>query len=106
MKKVLGVISNILSVFLIGPFSFYFFILGLLFITGVDFTWSFSCIINIVSNLMFLCALPACVIGIILSVVFRKKGKYKESYFIQLLPFASVITGVFLLVVSMIWSNP
>ena len=106
MKKVLGVISNILSVLLVFPFSMYFSALGLMFITSIDFTWSFSCIINIVSSVSFLSTLPVCITGIILSIIFRKKGKYKENYLIQLLPFASVIIGVFLFVVSMIWSNP
>ena len=106
MKKTLGIISNILSVLLVGPFSIYFSVLGLMFITSIDFTWSFSCIINAFSSVSFLCTLPACIIGIVLSIIFRIKGKYKESYLIQLLPFVSVIVGVFLFVVSMIWSNP
>ncbi len=105
MKKVLGIISNILSVLLVGPFSIYFSFLGLMFITNIDFTWSFSCIINTVSSAFFLCTLPACVIGIILSIVFMIKGKYKESHLIQLLPFVLVIIGVFLFVISMIWNN-
>ena len=105
MKKTLGIISNILSVLLVGPFSIYFSVLGLMFITSIDFTWSFSCIINTASSVALLFTLPACIIGLILSVVFRKKAKHKESYLIQLLPFASVSIGVFLFVVSMIWSN-
>ena len=50
MKKTLGIISNILSVLLVGPFSIYFSALGLMFITSIDFTWSFSCIINAFST--------------------------------------------------------
>ena len=106
MKKALGVISNIVSVFLVGPFSIYFSSLGLLFLIHSDFAWSLDGIIYTLSSVSFLCTLPICVIGIILSIVFRKKAKYKDSYLIQLLPFASVITGVFLMVVSMFWSNP
>ena len=106
MKKTLGIISNTLSVLLVGPFSIYFSVLGLMFITSIDFTWSFSCIINAFLSVSFLCTLPACIIGIALSIIFRIKGKYKESYLIQLLPFVSVIVGVFLFVVSMFWSNP
>ncbi len=106
MKKAMGIISNILSVLLVCPFSLYFSVLGLMLISCIDFKWSFTPIINTVSSVNFICTLPACITGIILSIVFRIKGKYKESYFIQLLPFASVIVGVFWFVVSMIWGNP
>jgi len=106
MKKALGIISNILSLFLVGPFSFYFFVLGLMLMKGVNFTFSFLFMINALPSVCFLCALPALLVGIILSIVFRAKGKYKQSYLIQLLPFAFVSAGVFLFVTSMFWSNP
>ena len=106
MKKAFCIISNILSVFLIGPFSLYFSALGCMFITSINFDWTFICMINLILSVAFLCALPLCIIGIILSIAFRGKEKYKESFLIQLLPFASVIVGIFLFVVSMFWSNP
>ena len=106
MKKALGIMSNVFSVLFVVPFSLYFSFLGLMFITCIDFTWSFSCMINILSSVSFLYALPSCIIGIVLSIVFRIKEKYKESYIIQLYPFACVLIGVFLLVLSMIWGNP
>ena len=106
MKKALGIISNILSVFLVCPFSFYFSALGLMFTSSINFSWSFSCIIDTVSSVSFLCTLPACIIGIVLSIILRLKGKYKESFLVQLLPFASVLIGVFLFVITMFWSNP
>ena len=43
---------------------------------------------------------------IILSFIFIAKKKYKKGFMIQLLPFASVISGVFMMVVSMIFGNP
>ena len=106
MKKTLGIISNILSILLIGPFSIYFSVLGFLFSTHMDFSWSIFSAINVIAIVAFIWTLPACVIGIILSVIYRKKGKYKESYLIQLLPLAVAIIGVFLFVIGMFWSNP
>jgi hypothetical protein len=47
-----------------------------------------------------------CIVGIILSFIFIAKEKYKKGFMIQLLPFASVISGVFMMVVSMIFGNP
>ena len=106
MKKTLGIISNILSVLLIGPFSIYFSVLGFLLLTHhVDFSWSIFSAIDAIATVAFIWTLPACVLGIILSVIYRKKGKYKESYLIQLLPLAVAIIGVFLFVIGMFWSN-
>ena len=105
MKKTLGIISNILSVLLIGPFSIYFSVLGFLFSTHMDFSWSIFSAINFIGNVAFIGTFPACVLGIILSVIYRKKEKYKESYLIQLLPLAVAIIGVFLFVIGMFWSN-
>ena len=73
MKKALGVVSNILAVLLVGPFSFYFSFLGLLFLIHSDFDRSLGGIVYTLSSVSFLCTLPICVIGIILSIVFRKK---------------------------------
>ena len=106
MKKTLGIISNILSILLIGPFSICFSVLGFLFLGLMDFSWSFFSVINVIATVAFIWALPACVLGIILSVIYRKKGKYKESYLIQLLPLAVAIIGVFLFFIGMFWSNP
>lgn len=106
MKKTLGIISNILSILLIGPFSICFSVLGFLFFTHMDdFSWSFFSVINVIATVAFIWTLPACVLGIILSVIYRKKGKYKESYLIQLLPLAVAIIGVFLFIIGMFWSN-
>ncbi len=106
MKRILGIISNIFSIIFVGPFSIYFGFLGLLFFTHSDFTWSITGIINIVSSVAFMCAPLLCIIGVVLSFIFRRKGAYAYSYLIQLLPFASVLTGIFLMVVSMFWNNP
>ena len=105
MKKTLGIISNILSILLIGPFSIYFSVLGFLFSTHMDFSWSIFYAIDVIATVAFIWTLPACVLGIILSVIYRKKGKYKESYLIQLLPLAVAIIGIFLFVIGMFWSN-
>lgn len=105
-KKIAGIISNVFSVVFMGPFSIYFGFLGLLFLSILDFSWSIINIINLCSSMLFLCTPFLCIAGIILSIIYRKKDKYKISYLVQLLPFLSVISGIFLMVVAMIWGNP
>lgn len=106
LKKILGIISNIVSLVFVTPFSFYFGVLGLLLLSSTDFTWSFLCIIQTISSALFICAPLSCILGIILSVIFRKKGNYKNSYLIQLLPFMLVLLGIFVMVTTMIFGNP
>ena len=105
VKKVWGIISNIVSALLIYPVYLYLFFLGLMFISFTGFDWSVSRIFTIISGASFMCALPACIVGIILSVIFRAKDKYKASYLIQLLPFVMVLQGAFTFVISILWGN-
>ena len=105
MKKAFGIISNLVSAIFIGPLAFYFSVLGLMMTTLITYSWSFLCIVQIVSNLSFLAAFPACVTGIIWSFVYRKHGEYNESYLIQLLPVVYIVNGSFFFITSMIWGN-
>ena len=105
MKKLFGMISNIASIILVGPFSVFFSFLGLMFLVYSDPTGSISEILVVLCGGLFLCTPLFLIVGLILSIIFRKKGKYLESYLIQLLPFASVISGVFLMVMAMFFGN-
>ncbi len=105
MKKLFGIISNIASIVLVGPFSVYFSFLGLMFLVYSDPAESITKIFLVLGGGLFLCTPIFLIVGLILSVIFRKKGKYIESYLIQLLPFASVISGVFLMVVAIFFGD-
>ena len=106
MKKIMSIISNILSVIFVCPFSLYFSTAGLIVLSITDFNTTFIDILNTIAGISWICTLPVCILGIVLSCIFRGKEKYKESYLVQLLPFVFVIIGVFAFVVSIIWGNP
>ena len=108
LHKIAGLLSNAASVVLVGPFSLYFGALGLVMLASAtgSITWSVVDVLGCLSCVLFLCTPLLLIVGILLSVLFRKKNQYKNSYLIQLLPFASAIAGIFLFVVSMIWGNP
>lgn len=102
-NNVFGFISNIFSLIFVGPFSLYFSVLGFMFLCSIDPAWSIAKIISLFSGILFLITPILCFVGIVLSVIFRKRGRYKDSYLIQLLPFFSVILGVFMLVLVMVF---
>ncbi len=57
-------------------------------------------IIALVASVILICTVLFCLAGIIASVVLLKKGKYKLSFTIQFLPFATVFFALFLILVS------
>ena len=105
LKKIIGMMSNIASLVLVGPVSIWFAFLGLLFLTYGLATLSVASVIFVIAGILFLCTPVFCIVGIILSIIFRRKNQYKKSYLIQLLPVASVIAGIVLTFVSMICGN-
>ena len=101
LKHFLGIVSNIFSFIFGGLFSFFFCALGIVFALSTPSHWS-----GVIGVVLFLCSPILCITGIVLSIVFRRKGRYRDSYLIQLLPFASVIMGIFWLFLSMLLTNP
>lgn len=106
MKKIFGIISNVISLVFVFPFSAYFFLLGLLLLSLDSFTISLANLLTLTAMALFIISPLLCILGIVMSVIFRAKGKYLYSYLIQLMPFVSIVLGVFLGVVTMIWCNP
>ncbi len=100
-KKLLVVISTLASLIFVGPFSLFFGILGLMLLCFMKYVWSIECIAMILSGISFLVAPILWLVGIILSIIFRKKGKYKANYLIQLLPLATVSSGFCVMAISM-----
>ena len=105
-KRILLILSTIASIVFVFPFSIYFGALGVMFLTFAESVSSIIDVIYIISGVFYLSTPILCIVGIILSFIFIAKEKYKKGFMIQLLPFASVISGVFMMVVSMIFGNP
>ena len=104
-KKIIGIISNIVFLVLYIPLSVFFSFLGLMFLAYAEYTWAISHILLIGAGAFLLCTPIFCVIGLVLSIVFRKKEKYADSYVIQLVPFFTVLYAIFLMILSMLFGN-
>ena len=104
-KKVLGIISNLVAVILSVPLCLYFSFLGLMFLTFTGPIISIPRFFSLAAGGIWLCTPIFCIVGLILSVVFRKKDKYKYSYIVQLLPFFTVLTACFFVIISTIFGN-
>ena len=102
MKKTC-IISNIFLSVIYTVSSWFVSILGYLLLYGSlsDGVW-FPKIFYFASSLLLMGTPIFCIIGIVLSVIFRKKEKYKWSLSIQLLPFATILLSICFLLLSMV----
>ena len=102
MKKAC-VISNIFLSVIYAVSSWFVSILGYLLLFGsLSDGVCFPKIFYYSSSFLLMGTPLFCIIGIVLSVVFRKKEKYKWSLSIQLLPFATILLSVCFLLLSMV----
>lgn len=106
MVKITVGISNIVLSVIYAAFSWIVSFFGLMLYTYTPKeNFSVSQIIGLASSVILICTILFCVIGIIASVVLLKKGKYKLSFAIQFLPFATVFFALFLILVSIFCSG-
>ena len=108
MKKIntVGIISNSILSLLYASSSWILSFFGLmLYVYTPKENISIAQIFLLISSIIFICTILFCAIGIILSIVLRRKEKYVPSFIIQFLPFATVLCAVFLMIVSMILGN-
>ena len=106
IKKIMGVISNILSIVFVRPFSVISCVIGAMILVHANYTWSIINVLGVLSGGFLLCTPFFLLLGIILSVRFRRKENYKDSYLIQLLPFASVMLAICLFFITVFRPNP
>ena len=93
MKKAskLVALSNRLFLLLYAVVLPYPWLFGLVMITGIDAVDSIVDVLFIIIIVLLLCAPVLGIIGIILSVVYRKRERYIEAMAIQLLPISAVL---------------
>ncbi|MBR3964064.1 MAG: hypothetical protein IKJ80_01500 [Clostridia bacterium] len=104
--KTVGIVSNIVLSVVYAASSWIISFLGLmLYVYTPKENISIAQIFLLMSSIIFICTILFCAIGIILSIILRKKEKYIPSLIIQFLPFATVAFATFLMIVSMILGN-
>ena len=101
MKKTC-IISNIVFSVIYAVSSWFVSILGCLLLFGSLSDKVFPKIFYFASSFLLIGTPIFCVIGIVLSVVLRKKEKYKWSLSIQLLPFVTILISICFLLLSMV----
>ena len=94
----LGVLSNVLFLLLYAAVLPYPWLFGLVMITGIDAVDSIADVLFIIIIVLLLCAPILGVIGIILSVRYRKRERYMEAIAIQLLPISAVMIAAFVFI--------
>ncbi len=104
-KKIIGIVSNIISLILYIPLCLYFSFLGLMFLSLTEPPLSIPQFLLLAAGGIWLCTPIFCIVGLVLSVIFRKKNRYAYSYIIQLLPFLTVLSAILLMALSMILGN-
>ncbi len=92
MKKFLCIISNIILSVLYVPMCLYPFGIGLMAIGMFAANWEFS--LSALISLLFVALLfltPLfCILGIILSVIQRKRENYAAAFWVQFLPLGTL----------------
>lgn len=90
MKKAFCIISNILlSIFYISV-SWVLSVVSFLFMTGMSWSWSPDEVIGFLLLIVVFLTPVFCVLGIVLSVIQRKRENYATAFWIQFLPFAMI----------------
>ena len=104
--KIVGIISNIVLSVIYAASSWIISFFGLmLYIYTPKESISIAQVFLLISSIIFICTILFCLIGIILSIILRKKEKHIPSLIIQFLPFVTVLLAVFLMIVSMVLGN-
>ena len=96
------IISNIVLSVIYVVSSWFVSILGYLLLFGSSSGKVFPEIFYFTSSVLLMGTPIFCIIGIVLSVIFRKKEKYKWSLSIQFLPFATILLSICFLLFSML----
>lgn len=90
MKRTLCVISNILlSIFYISS-SWVLSLVSFLLMTGMSWSWSPDEVIGFLLLIVVFLTPIFCILGIVFSVIQRKRENYAAAFWIQFLPFAVI----------------
>ncbi|MBE6809520.1 MAG: hypothetical protein E7521_00485 [Ruminococcaceae bacterium] len=104
---VVGIISNIILSVLYAICSWFASVFGLLFLTALSSNnWSVLLVFQLIACILLVATPIFSIVGIVLSVIMRKKEKFTFSFLIQFLPFLTCGFSIFLTVICMIFGNP
>jgi len=95
--------SNIILSAIYVLFGWIFGFLGIMFFSLGFSDKIFTAVCSFLASLLFLLTPIFCILGIVLSVLFRKKDKYAASFLIQFLPFCMLGAALVLFFLSMIF---
>jgi len=95
-------ISNIIFSVFYGIFSWLFTFLGIMFFSLGFSDKIFTAVCSFLASILFLLTPIFCILGIVLSVLLRKKDKYAVSFLIQFLPFCMLGAALVLFLLSVI----
>ncbi len=108
LKKILGILSNVVAACVYAPISLFFGFLGLLFLTYADYSnfWTVYTILLVGAGFCWM-LLPIISIGsIVLSIILKAKNMYAARYVVLIYPFVCLLVGALLAVVSIILGVP
>ena len=94
--------SNIILSVLYALFGWVFGFLGLMFFSLGFSDKPFTASCSFLASLLFFLTPVFCVLGIVLSVFFRRKKSFSTSFLIQFLPFGTLGGALFLFVLSIV----
>ncbi len=105
--NIAGIISNIILSVLYAICSWFVSVFGLLFLTALSSNnWSVLLVFQLIACILLVATPIFSIVGIVLSVIMRKKEKFTLSFLIQFLPFLTCGFSIFLTVLCMILENP
>ena len=92
MKKLICIVSNIILSVLYLPMSVYPFFLGLMAIGMFAGNWEFTLLALVSAAFVILLFLTPlfCILGIVLSVIQRKRENYAAAFWVQFLPLGTL----------------
>ena len=90
MKKFFCIVSNILLSLVYIPVSTFPAVMGFLFFVYGSWSWSLQAVVGFLCCLLLVLTPIFCVLGIVLSVIQRKRQNYSSAFLVQFLPFATL----------------
>lgn len=109
MKKqqIICITSNVILSVLYAVCSWFVSVFGLMFLTALSGNnGSIWLVLQLIACILLVATPIFSIVGIVLSVVMRKKEKFTFSFLIQFLPFLTCGFSIFLTVLCMILENP
>ena len=90
MKKIVCIISNILLSLLYVPASLFPSVIGFMLLVYGSWNWSYEGAIGVLCCALLLLTPIFAILGMILSIIYRKRENYSSAFWAQFLPFGTI----------------